>query len=335
MNLRCAICLIDFAAAGALCLSAVSLLGQQPAHANNGAAAAHPNSLATDPGVYYLSPGCPASQQSQPPQAPQSVSTYPTFAAGETTYVVTPCEANLIIDTLYIPSGYTIQAGPGVTSMNWQVTTLKFGTNATIDLSVLQPAPYPPVSVTGAPLPVPYSHAYRAAHGAFGAGPPQQADYCIGGQGGAPGGGGADGAAGVDLTMTGVATVDNDGGQGSLWIRTDGGMGGDGGIGGRGQRGGGRRSGWSLSHPLQGCGAAAGGPGGRGGPHGAGGRVAGVSITFTASPAPVQIDTGTAAVCGNSTRPPAVNGATGRIVVWGAVGCPGVDGPQGPGGLGG
>lgn len=239
--------------------------------------------------------------------APRQVSTYPTFAPGQTTYVVPPSEANLIIDTLSIPAGATIKAGSGVQSINWTVSTLSFGQNATIDLSASQVQP---------------------PAGSNGAGPPGQADYCVQGVGGAAGGNGSPGSPGVDLNINGITSVDNGSGAGSLWIKTDGGPGGNGGNGGNGQQGGGQQKRWAHFH-LNMCHAANGGAGGAAGSGGASGRVANVSITFSASPAPIAIQTGVAAVCAPSTRPPAVQGGTGKIVVWGATGCAGANGQRG------
>jgi hypothetical protein len=243
-------------------------------------------------------------------QPVQRMATYPSFPAGQTTYIVPPNEANLIIDTLTIPSGHTLQAGAGVTSINWRVTTLSFGTNATVDLSSLYSAP------NGVP------------GGGF-----NQAYYCVAGVKGQPGGPGSVGGAGVDFTISGLTTVDTNSGQGSLWIKTDGGNGGAGGVGGRGQQGGGPKTGGVFG--IGNCGGAVGGPGGDGGSGGAGGHVAKATFVYAAGATPVLIVTGVAATCGASQRPPAVQGATGKIVVWGATGCPGARGPNGQGGQGG
>lgn len=240
-------------------------------------------------------------------QAAPHVSTYPAFAPGQTTYVVPPAEANLIIDSLAIPTGSTVKAGPGVQSINWVVSTFSFGTNATLDLGAAQA---------------------KAPGGANGAGPPGQAGYCIPGGNGAPGANGIPGLPGVDLTISGITTVNNSGTAGSLWIKTDGGPGSDGGNGGRGQQGGGQQKFWAHFN-LHTCHAGNGGAGGTAGLGGTGGRVANVTITFAIAPAPVQMATGVAATCSPSQRPPAVQGATGNIVVWGATGCPGTNGQRG------
>jgi len=244
-------------------------------------------------------------------QKMRQVSTYPTFAPGQTVYVVPPSEAYLIIDTLSIPAGDTIKAGPGVGAINWTVSTLNFGANATIDLSA---------SPTQAPA------------GSNGAGPPPQAGYCAQGAAGAPGGNGSPGTPGVDLNISGIKSVDNGSDTGSLWIKTDGGPGGNGGTGGRGQQGGGQHKFWSHPFDYYTCHAGNGGAGGPGGSGGLGGRVANVSITFSVTPAPIQLESGVAATCGSSTRPPAVQGGTGQVVVWGGTGCAGTNGQKGPDG---
>ena len=245
--------------------------------------------------------------------AAQSV-TWPTLAPGQTTYVIKPNEASLIIDTLYIPQGVTLQAGPGVQTINWMVNTLKFDQGATIDISALQ-----------IPPPV-WNNVAR---------PPKQADYCAHGSPGANGQNGYDGAIGADLTIRGITVIDSGGGQGSLWIRTDGGPGGAGGSGGPGQQGGGQQKFWNHLH-MNTCHAGDGGPGGNGGIGGSGGRVANVTFLYSVNPAPTQqITVGVAAVCGPSQRPPAVQGPSGIIAVFGGVGCHGSNGSKGPDGGGG
>jgi uncharacterized membrane protein YgcG len=245
------------------------------------------------------------------PAGTRAMVNYPILAPGQTTYVVQPNEATLIIDTLYIPQGVTLVAGPGVTSILWNVNTLKFDANATINLSASQTPP--PKAPDGGP-------------------PPGQADYCTAGSPGSRGSNGALGANAANLVLQNIAAVDNGGGQGSLWIRTDGGPGGNGGNGGQGQQGGGQHR-WG-SFPPHFCHAAMGGGGGSGGAAGAGGHLSNVNLFFTLNPAPNFV-TGVAAVCGPSQRPPAVQGASGQIVIWGGPGCAGSPGPAGPNGGGG
>jgi hypothetical protein len=309
-----------FAAAGALCLSPLGLLCQQ---------------------------NCPLT-----PQAHAATTTYPTFAAGQTTYIVPLSEANQIIDTLSIPSGDTIKAGAGVTCIQWTVSTLSFGAGATIDLSPVPSGTYQPDGKRSPRVHVKQSvqkkivqhgpriraivksqaganGTYPSGDGADGSDPPPQAIECAFGDPGAAGGNGAAGAPGVELIIHGITSVDNDGGQGLLWIQTDGGPGGDGGNGGRGEQGGGQKKFWSS--PMDHCSAQRGGGGGAGGQGGPGGSVATVSVTFTNGSSAVQT-TGTAATCAPSHPQPA---SPGTIVVWGAVGCPGVNGQPGPDGSGG
>jgi hypothetical protein len=246
------------------------------------------------------------------PPGTRTATNYPVLAPGQTTYVIQPNEANLIIDTLYIPRGVTLVAGPGVNSIVWNVNTLKFDTDATIDLSA--PQAIPPRAPDGnAPSP--------------------QADYCIAGDPGSRGSPGFTGASGTNLVLQNISAVDNGAGQGSLWIKTDGGPGGNGGNGGQGQQGGGEHR-WGGLFGSRFCHAAMGGGGGPGGWPGLGGAISAVNLLFTKDHPP-SVTSGVAAVCGPSQRPPAVQGPSGQIVVWGGPGCVGAPGQTGPNGGGG
>lgn len=224
---------------------------------------------------------------------------------GKDVYIVTPENASgLVIDTLYIPKGKTIKAGPGVTAINWSVTTIKIEEGATFDLSAPQDV-----------LP-------KAADAV---GQPPQHGYCTNGEEGYPGSPGQKGRSGVDLQINEIVTIDN---QGSIWIHTDGGPGGDGGRGGKGGTGGGHYSKW----PDRSCGAGPGGPGGRGGAAGDGGLTARVLFLKAKDKTPYGFPNGEAPICGNSARPSSATGKSGVIVIYGGRGCSGQHGL--PGGAG-
>jgi hypothetical protein len=234
--------------------------------------------------------------------------TFPKITPGQVSYTITPSEATgLVIDTLYLPDGFTLKVDPSVKSIDWIVNTIKIGVNATIDLSA--PQSKPPTAPSG--------------------GSQNQAEYCVVGHDGVPGGNGAAGASGVSLTIHNVSSIQN---EGSLWIRTDGGPGGDGGNGGPGQLGGGHKSfGVGLFHGG-GCGSAGGGQGGRAGVAGVGGPTARVTIVLNGPGVTPITNGGVAPQCGPSQRPASVQGATGILVIWGAPGCggqPGVGGAHG------
>jgi hypothetical protein len=237
--------------------------------------------------------------------APSFGQAFPPIQPGQTSYTVTADEASgLVINTLALPENFTLKVDPSVKSINWIVSKIVIGSNATIDLSA--PQDKPP----------------RARDG----GGMRQAQHCVAGLGGIPGGNGMPGAPGVSLTINNVESIDN---HGSLWIHTDGGPGGDGGNGGPGQLGGGHKSfGEGLFHGGS-CGSAPGGPGGPGGAGGPGGPTARVLITFKASGTAPITNHADAPTCGPTQRPAIAQGNTGVIVISGAPGCGGQPGNPG------
>jgi len=233
--------------------------------------------------------------------------TYPNVKPG-TTVTITQADAHLTMPVLCIPDGVTLKVAPDVSAVEWTVGKMIFGVNVTIDLA---------------------SGAAKAARGGDGGPPPGQAGYCTLGQGGAGGGGGSTGASGVSLTIKDLESISD---QGSLWIRTDGAVGGDGGNGGQGQQGGGHRKSGIGGH----CNARDGGPGGSGGPGGPGGATSPIKLTLRADQHDLPhnpLIAGCATTCTPSARPPSATGNTGVIAVWGAPGCGGNGGSGGPGGL--
>ena len=223
---------------------------------------------------------------------------------GSNTYRITPADANLIIDRLYLPKGFRLYTAPDVMDVDWSVKTIAFEEDVTIDLSANPSSP--PRGSNGAP-------------------PPPQAGYCTTGGGGAPGGNGGAGRRGVDMMLRNVQTIEQ---GGSLWIQTDGARGGDGGNGGDGQMGGGHRSvGAGLFHGGA-CDGADGGNGGRAGAGGAGGRTGHVTILLLAPGATIPSND-VAAACGPTTRPPQATGNTGVISIYGGSGCDGASGQPG------
>ncbi len=240
---------------------------------------------------------------------------FPVIQPGQTSYTISPAEASgLVINTLYLPDGFTLKVDPSVKSVDWIVDKIVIGVGATIDLSAPQTKPA------------------RAPNGVA---PPPQASWCATGATGAAGDKGVAGLSGVKLTIHNVGSIDN---HGSLWIKSDGGPGGDGGNGGNGQQGGGRRSVVGGGGPFfhgGGCNAAGGGAGGAGGSAGAGGQTSIVTISFQNAGAAPITNGGVSAQCGPSQRPASVQGATGVIVIWGAPGCPGASGSAGAHGIGG
>ncbi len=237
------------------------------------------------------------------PQA-QAAGTFPDFQ-GQNEYIVTGENATgLVIDTLYIPKGKTIRAGPGVTQISWTVKTIRVEEDTTIDLSAEQAVPR------------------KAADGGAA---PHQVGYCKHGLDGHPGHDGTPGKPGVALTINGIHRLDI---QGSLWIRTDGGPGGAGGNGGPGGLGGGHYSHW----PNSSCGAGQGGAGGRAGKAGPGGATSQVVFLKAKDGTPYGLPNGVAPACGRSTRPSAATGKTGVIAIYGGKGCDGAAGHPGPAG---
>jgi hypothetical protein len=256
-----------------------------------------------------LGDGYPHKEKTPPKPKGESTASfveYPVLNPGQTEYVIQPGDAKITMEKLHIPSGVTLKAAPGVTTIEWYVETIVFGPTATIDLS----------TASGKPG--------KASNGPL---PPGQAGYCTKGAGGGNGQAGAGGPAGASLTLRDVRNIEN---QGSLWIKTDGGPGGDGGDGGRGQQGGG------PDHRfLHGCDAEIGGPGGNGGGGGAGGPTSPIKIVFrTHHPNPHFIS-GCSQTCDPSTRPPGASGNSGVVAIWGSPGCGGTGGAAGIGGAGG
>src|SRR5580692_10783751 len=98
---------------------------------------------------------------------------FPPIAPVATSYTISPAEAGLAIDTLYLPKGFTLKFDPSIRSVDWSVSKIRIEEGATIDLSASQTVPA------------------RAGNGSP---PPGQAGYCATGAGGAPGG---DGKAGL------------------------------------------------------------------------------------------------------------------------------------------
>jgi hypothetical protein len=230
---------------------------------------------------------------------------------GSTSHTITADEASMVIDTLALPDGYTLKVGPGVTSIHWTVSTIRFGHNTTFDLTPGSP-PKPP--------------------GQAGNDIPGAPDYGVKGATGGPGHPGPTGDHGVDLLIDRIQQIQA---NGTLWIRTDGQNGGAGGAGGRGQLGGGAKA--EIFDRKRG---GDGGNGGVGGTGGNGGRTSIVELDFAdGRPSIVSYDT-CANVCGASSRPgdaTDTGGSTlGTIVIWGGPGCPGaggVGGLPGPGGM--
>lgn len=228
--------------------------------------------------------------------------TFPPIQPGQTSYVIKPEEANgLIIGTLYLPKDFTLKVDPGVRSINWSVSVLKFDDGATIDLSAPE---------------------QQAAGGGDGGKPQPQGGYCTQGQAGQPGGNGAPGLSGVNLTISNLAPINS---QGTLWIKTDGQPGGNGGNGGDGQTGGGHKS---VRAGLGGggsCGAGGGGDPGRPGAGGAGGPTGKVTLIYAGQSQGTTPNT-VLPNCGHSQRPDVPAGA---IMISGRPGCPGASGRSG------
>jgi hypothetical protein len=239
-------------------------------------------------------------------QPPKPMLQFPPAGSGNEYVVTRENAANLRIERLVLPDNFTLRVAPDVRAIVWDVGTLEFGANATIDLSAPQDVP---------------------AKAADGGTPSGRAVACTAGGPGHDGAPGQAGSIGVSLTFRGVTRIVN---SGSLWIRTDGGPGGAGGDGGAGQQGGAPRKELISSH----CGAAAGGQGGSGGNGGLGGATADVVIV-TAKGQPLDLPRDCQATCGRSQRPGAASGDTGVIATWGGPGCGGAGGRAGPGGLGG
>lgn len=239
---------------------------------------------------------------------PAAAQNFPVIQPGQTSYTITPDEVSGIIDTLYLPDGFTLKVDPRVRTIDWSVKKIKIGAGVTIDLSASDVKP--PKASNGAPKP--------------------QAEYCQPGAPGNVGANGTPGTPGVSLTIHDVDSVEI---PSSLWVRTDGGPGGDGGDGGDGQTGGGKRSigaGWGHGGP---CGSAGGGPPGAGGAGGPGGAAAKVVIKFK-DPGTTPITNGFfSPQCGPSQRPTIDDGILRILSISGCPGDPGAAGAH-PGGHG-
>jgi hypothetical protein len=221
-------------------------------------------------------------------------------------YLVTSAERSMTIPLLQLPDEFTLRFAADVQDVRWEVGTLAFGKNATIDLSA------PPESLQP---------------GEPGQDRPGQPSWGVRGIDGGTGASGMPGRAGVGLILNAGTLLQ----KGSLWVRTDGGPGGPGGRGGNGQLGGGWSCG-NLREPHTDGGD--GGIGGVGGPGGKGGptshvRIAGGDHLRVLYP---QLCPTT---CGRSARPSSANGDEGRIVILGTPGCGGKAGPGGASGGGG
>ena len=223
---------------------------------------------------------------------------FPPKIDGAMIYYIEPCEAqNLDIDVFFVPDNVTIKPRPGIKHIDWAVRAIKLGNNATFDLSAEDRIP---------------------------ATPPQQKKRDQAGPGcdgaaGEVGHVGMSGEAGVSLTLRGIESIE---GNGSLWIRTDGGPGGQGGQGGPGQEGGNRAGKFWKRR------AGVGGNGGQGGPGGKGGDTSNVSLFFSNSSSFPKI--ALAPGYAPSSRPEIPDGT---VVIFGAGGRGGKGGLPGlPGG---
>ncbi|TIX46034.1 MAG: hypothetical protein E5V36_03235 [Mesorhizobium sp.] len=234
--------------------------------------------------------------------SPWTFSVFPELTPKQLVYDISYDESQHVsIDLLYIPTGVTLRPAPGVLSIDWDVRVLKFGRNATFDLSAPQTKPPAP------PQPVDYNQALDGHPG-------------VAGDAGTKG---ASGAPGVSLTLRGIERIEFDG---SLWVRTDGGPGGDGGLGGSGQHGGGRKP------YFWGRRARPGGPGGIGGQGGPGGATSSIRWSFKEGDNPYALRSVLSEGCAPSSRPE-INESS--IAIYGAGGCGGQGGPGGPPGIGG
>jgi hypothetical protein len=238
---------------------------------------------------------------------PPTDASWPPNAIAGGSYVVTAKDQAKVIPILRLPDNFTLKFDHDVSDVRWLAGTLEFGRGVTIDLSP------PEVSLPPGP------------NGADASGQPT---YGVKGTDGSPGGSGRVGASGTSFSLVTGKTAS----FGSIWIKTDGGLGGPGGRGGNGQLGGGFSCGnLTIPHTNGGNG----GSGGRGGSGGSGGSTAKVSFSVTemagktakAVPSPHQ--------CGKSQRPQEAGDDDGSIVIFGLAGCGGPGGPGGAAGPGG
>ncbi len=225
---------------------------------------------------------------------------YPILEAGQTEYVIPECEAsNLEIASLYIPDGVTLKPSPGVKAIEWSVRNIRFGRDATIDLSAPNWEPPAPRSIS------------------------RKLPLAVGenGKEGEAGPSGMKGADGVSLKLKGIAQIE---GTGTLWIRTDGGPGGAGGQGGAGQDAIPERRFFSRR--------GIGGDGGVGGPGGNGGSTSVVDLSFRTGQNPFNLYARKAQDTVPSLRP--ADEIKGSIIIQGAGGLGGKGGVGGPPGSG-
>ena len=217
---------------------------------------------------------------------------YPILEEGQTEFIIPACEAcRLEIENLYIPDGVTLKPAPGVKAIEWSVRNIRFGENATIDLSAPNWEPPAPRLIPG------------SLHSAVGEN----------GKRGIPGLPGINGADGVSLKLKGIMQIE---GTGTLWIRTDGGPGGVGGQGGMGQEVIPQRRFFSWH--------GTGGDGGMGGAGGNGGSTSAINLSFRTESNPFDLGAGLAQDCAPSVRP--TYGTKGSIIIYGARGSSGKGG---------
>jgi len=202
-----------------------------------------------------------------------------------------------------------------VLGINWHIAYLQFGQQAMFDISAATPPwswsaghpPHPggPPGNVHVPWPIPPT-------------PPDYPGQAPKHQKGATGFSGEAGHVGNPGRSLNLV-IDNLDLVGSLWIRTDGGLGGPGGNGGAGQIGGD----WGCDGDNH-CNGGDGGDGGRGGDGGQGGPTSAAQITINSFPKGyLQRPIAVASYCGTSNPPETWAGDDGRIVVWGAPGCGG------------
>jgi hypothetical protein len=225
---------------------------------------------------------------------------------------------------VYLPAGFRLSLADDVSGISWQIGLLEFGVGASFDISAVPPPP--PDIPPGGHLPEPFDPWPPPPDQPD---MPGQADYHRTGAAGLGGQNGRPGNSGRPLNWLVTSQL----ASGSLWIITNGGIGGPGGRGGKGQLGGGSK--------CDGDGQSNGGDGGRGGPGGDGGKggaTSTVSIQINSLSAGSTLTlVATAGYCGSAFPPSSwtENYDDGRIVVWGAPGCGGYNGfwnPHGPSG---
>jgi hypothetical protein len=237
---------------------------------------------------------------------------WPSGAVEGGTYVVQPQEREKVISYLKLPRNFTLSLDPSIEEIHWTVTKMEFGSGATIDLSSPRTIPAP---------------------GPSGQDVPGQPGVGMPGMQGGRGSAGINGRNGRTMTLRVTELTPH----GSLWIRTDGGLGGSGGRGGNGQLGG------PSSCGLIAGGRVDGGPGGSGGDGGEGGRGGSTStVDISIDKIPGRSTTGWVATvtdstlkCGPSERPEGLMEDDGRIVIYGHPGCAGIGGTGGAPGPGG